>query len=282
VTRLRTLFGALLVLSSLPLLAAWPQLCPPSFSMTISAPDVQTGLPVTITWTSTGAPIIAQTLDISDVAYGMQLPPDQRSYTYIPAKSGTPHVRINASSGCDYVYAETKFHVQQCPIDTRDMTLSATEIDGGGSVTASVLLDKNEEVRWNIQGGRLDASSGGDAYITATAVGTMTIEASITKNGQCEAKVSRSVSVVCQEDPTIGLFFDTGAISAGGVVNAWANLSDGQTAHWEIENGSPASADGASVSVTGGTSGLVKIHLIVTKPTGCTVERTAYIFIYPY
>ena len=286
--RLRTLSGILLFVLCLPLFAAWPQNCPPQFSITsIAANDVQINQPVTITWSTTGANVIAQTIDISDVAYGIQLLASQRSYTYTPVKPGEVHARINASSGCDYVAAETKFHVQNCPVDsTRTMTLSATQVLPGTTVTAQVALGDHETVRWVVSGGTLVSSSNGSATINAGAPGTLTIDAYISRNNNCAARVTGTVQIVCP-DLTRDMILQSETAQAAGSFYAIVPQASNESVRWEVTGGAITATwltpvgdgVGAAVGIAVGGPGTLTIDAFVSRDGACEtkIERTVQI-----
>ncbi len=271
--RVRPVALLLFLVCSLPLFAITPKPCPAEFSIdAITAHDVQIGEPVTITWSTSGKPVIAQTIDISDVGYGTQLGADQRSFTYVPTKAGEIHVQVNASSGCDFVKAETKFHVRQCNVAPRALTVQDESVLPNGSFAVSVPLEKGESVRWEVRGGTIATNDGASIGIIAGPPGMLEIDAYVSKSSNCELKVSRSIPIVCPaEEIPMYLNNDEHGI-AGFTFGAWIDWRPDQSVRWEVRGGTVLYTNDYSVGIQLDRPGTLEVDAYVTRYGFCETK----------
>ena len=256
---------------ALPGFAVAPPACAPEFSFdSISAHDVQIGQPVTVTWSYSGKPVIAQTIDVSGVGYGIQLGVNQRTYTYVPAKTGETHVQVNASSGCDFVKAETQFHVRQCNIAPREMTLQDEQVLPGQPFSASVVLQKNESVRWEVNGGSVVFEDGGSVSLVAGPPGSLDIAAYVSKGGNCELRISRSVPIVCPPlDVEISVSADEAI--AGFPFSASITPQPEWIVRWEVSGGTLETWHQGGAGILAGGPGTLVIDVYITRD-GCETK----------
>lgn len=166
-----------------------------------------------------------------------------------------------------------------CVIDDRDLTVGGDPLASGKLFYAAIGVWQayDETVEWAVRGGTIveTGQPTGIVSVIAGAPGTLEIDATITR-GACTRTFTTSVQVVCMSDPTIGLFFE-GGHGGGEPVHAWTNLSEGQTARWEITNGTPSTAEGAEVIATPTGTGTMIIDLYVSWYS-CTEHRRSYFF----
>lgn len=262
----------LFTLCAAPVFAISPKPCAAEFSFqSIASHDVQIGQPVTITWSYSGKPVIAQTIDISDVGYGTQLGVDQRSYTYVPSKPGEVHVQVNASSGCDFVKGETQFHVRQCNVAPREMTLQGEQVLSGESFAASVALSSNEVVRWDVRGGAIASQNGGSVSIIAGVPGTLEIDAYVSKGDNCELKISRSVPITCATFD-MEMYLNGPEVISGNTFGAWVDYRPDQTVRWEVRGATVLYTDFNSVGIQTTAPGTLEIDAYITRPGFCELK----------
>jgi len=68
---------------------------------------------------------------------------------------------------------------------------------------------------------------------------------------------------------------DQSSVAPGGVVTASIALQPGQTAKWDVVNGTASATSGASIQVTAGATGPIAIGAWVSRGSSCAVRVTA-------
>ncbi len=179
-----------LALLCLPLAAAD---CPAVASL--AANDVQTGESVTITWSYSGGAPQSQTLSGSDFDQPVVVPPGSTSYTYTPYKPGEKHVQLSAASACGTAVATAKYHVKRCSIVEPVLTVSATSVEPGATIQASLALPPGHSARWEVRNGTASAATGSSMQIVAGTAGPVEIDAVVSRGKSCTVKVSATVDV---------------------------------------------------------------------------------------
>ncbi|HKR63957.1 MAG TPA: hypothetical protein VJZ00_09520 [Thermoanaerobaculia bacterium] len=254
---------ALLLVCLTPLAAANSNNCGDTLAVqSLSAPDVQLGQPVTVSWSYTGTPV-SQSLTLAD-AGTVSLDASARSYTYTPSKPGETRAELSASTSCATASASTKFKVKNCTLAAPALQVSATSVLPGDAVDASVAVDSDATVSWQITNGTPSTATGTSVHIIAGSTGTLGITATVTRNASCSASSSASVTIgtpppVCDQQP-IPIMHEVqwGACpNTPSTATLYYPLPDGATPEWRIEGG----------TITGG-QGTTRITYVVNGNPG--------------
>jgi hypothetical protein len=253
----------LLALVCLPLAAAD---CPAIDSL--AAGDVQTGEAVTITWSYSGGAPQSQTLSGSDFEQPVVVPPGATSYTYTPYKPGEKHIQLSAASACGTAVASAKYHVKRCSIVEPVLTVSASSVDPGETIQASLTLPAGHTARWEVRNGTASATTGSSISIVAGAPGTVEIDAYVSRGKSCTVKVSATV-LVEQDCPIAEPEIHHPAVA---VANEYfwlyiPSLGAGETVSFDVHNAEVLYSDQHYLDLMAPATGSFSVDVIVTNGT---------------
>lgn len=155
-------------------------------------------------------------------------------------------------------------------VPPRDMTLQGEHVAPAESFVASIALDKNESVRWEVSGGTIVSQDGGSVSVVAGLPGTLEIDAYVSQASNCELKISSSVPIVC-EPLDIEMYLNGPEVISGNTFGAWLDYDPDQTVRWEVRGATILQIDLAGVSILTTAPGTLEIDAYVTE-NGCETK----------
>lgn len=186
------------------------------------------GDPLTISWSYTGGEPAAQALTGTDFPQPLRLPPNARSYTYMPSTSGAKEVSITTSAGgtrrraagggggegassCPVAPSVTAYAVDECAKPT--VTIEAPSTVLAGTVFTARATTEAQTVRWTITNGTPATADGKEVTVTAGKPGDVGLAVSAVRAG-CPSVGTKAFTVAAV--PELACDHPVATISAGG------------------------------------------------------------------